>query len=98
MITRMMLIAIVCCCPPQVLAGGYKVTHFVEDKVFKGTTLLADMSDSKKPKVVEVDFKGNILWKFAPPRSMSGAVLDAAKLQNGNILIVPRQRQLDSLR
>ncbi|SVB34400.1 uncharacterized protein METZ01_LOCUS187254, partial [marine metagenome] len=85
MSARMMLIAIVCCCPLQVLAGDYKVTHLVEEKVFKGTTLLADMSDSKRPKVVEVDFKGNILWKYIPPWSMSGALLDAAKLQNGNI-------------
>jgi len=87
MIARMILIAIVCYCPLQVLAWGYKVTHLVEDKVFKGTTLLSDMSNSKRPKVVEVDFKGNILWKFIPLQSMSGAVLDAAKLQNGNILI-----------
>ena len=90
MIARVIHIAIVCYCPLQVLAWGYKVTHLVEDKVFKGTTLLADMSNSKRPKVVEVDFKGNILWKFIPLHSMSGAVLDAAKLQNGNILITIR--------
>ena len=54
MSARTFLIIIVCCCPPIVSAGGYKVTHLVEEKVFKGTTLLADMSDRKSPNVVEV--------------------------------------------
>ena len=45
-----------------VVAGDYKVTHLKLNRVFEGTTLLADMSYSKSPRVVEVDFKGNILW------------------------------------
>ena len=74
MSARMMLIAIVCCCPLQVLAGDYKVTHLVEEKVFKGTTLLADMSDSKRPKVVEVDFQLALLHLAKMPRPrMEGA-------------------------
>jgi len=72
-------------------AGDYKVTHLQPDKVFKGTTLLADMSDPRRAKVVEVDFDGNIVWSFSPPRSMfgggRGGVLDAALLESGNILI-----------
>ncbi len=68
-------------------AGDYKVTHFEEDRVYSGTTLLADMSDPGKPIVVEIDFNGNILWKFKPPNSMRGAVLDATQLPNKNILI-----------
>ncbi|WDP91385.1 MAG: aryl-sulfate sulfotransferase [Desulfobacter sp.] len=66
-------------------AGDYKVTHFDQNRVFKGTTLLADMSDPRIPKVVEIDFKGNILWAYRP--SMKGAVLDASRLSNGNTLI-----------
>jgi len=45
-----------------VVAGDYKVTHLRLNRVLEGTTLLADMSYSKSPRVVEVDFKGNILW------------------------------------
>ena len=90
MSARTFLIIIVCCCPPIVSAGGYKVTHLVEEKVFKGTTLLADMSDRKRPKVVEVDFKGNVLWQYTPPWPASGALLDAARLDNDNILITVR--------
>lgn len=68
-------------------AGSYKVTHYVDSGVFKGTTLLADMSDPRNPKVVEVDFNGNILWQFKARGNINGAFLDAAKLENGNILI-----------
>ena len=85
--TRMMIFLIALWIPLNLAAADYKVTHLVEDKVFKGTTLLADMSDPRNPRVVEVDFNGNILWKFIPPNSIRGAILDAAKLQNGNILI-----------
>ncbi len=69
------------------VAGDYTVTHLDKSKVFVGTTLLADMSNPKSPKVVEIDFEGNILWEFRPPRNMRGAILDAAMLDNGNILI-----------
>lgn len=68
-------------------AGDYKITHYEKDRVFKGTTLLADMSEPREPKVVEVDFNGNIVWKYILPDYMDGAVLDAAMLENGNILI-----------
>ena len=45
-----------------VVSGDYKVTHLKLNRVFEGTTLLADMSHSKSPRVVDVDFNGNILW------------------------------------
>lgn len=70
-----------------VAAGDYTVAHLDKSKVFAGTTLLADMSDPRNARVVEVDFDGNIIWEFKPTRSMRGAVLDAALLENGNILI-----------
>ena len=82
---RWIVIAIMCFSALPSFAGDYKVTHLEQDRVFAGTTLLADMSDPRSPRVVEVDFKGNIVWKFRPP--MRGAVLDAAPLENGNILI-----------
>ena len=81
---------VVCWNALPALAGDYRVTHLVEGRVFAGTTLLADMSDSRQPKVVEVDFNGDILWRFNPPGSMRGGILDAAKLENGNVLITVR--------
>ncbi|PPR11930.1 MAG: hypothetical protein CFH41_00807 [Alphaproteobacteria bacterium MarineAlpha11_Bin1] len=72
------------------LSADFKVTHLDQKRVFPGTTLLADMTDARHPRVVEVNFIGNILWEYIPPGSMSGAILDATKLGNGNVLITIR--------
>ena len=69
-------------------AADYEVTHLEPKRIFKGTTLFADISDREWPRVVEVDFNGNIVWEYRPLES--GAILDAAKLKNGNILITIR--------
>ena len=100
--SRIILIAIIC---PTIFlsaiaafAADYKITHLEQSRVFAGTTLLADMSDPSEPKVVEVDFDGTVLWKFTPPRSMSGDILDAAKLANGNVLITVRDSGIYEIR
>lgn len=67
-------------------ASDYKVTHLDKARVYPGKTLITDMSDRHRPQVVEVDFEGNILWKWAPSIGR-GAVLDATYLENRNILI-----------
>jgi hypothetical protein len=87
---RWILIVTICLSALPSIAGDYKVTHLERTRVFEGTTLLADMSDPRQPKVVEVDFNGKVLWKFKPPGNLRGAVLDAAKLGNNNILITIR--------
>jgi len=84
---RLFLSVCLCLFGATAFAGDYKVTHLQPDKVFKGTTLLADMSDPRRPKVVEVDFDGHVVWSFSPPRSMRGGVLDASLLKSGHILI-----------
>lgn len=68
-------------------AGDYKVTHLDRERIFQGVTLLADMSEPRSPKVVEVDLEGNILWKYEPMNIGRGAILDAAYLDNGHILL-----------
>ena len=82
-----LITAVICLSALPAFAGDYKITHLERDRVFEGTTLLADMSDPRDPRVVEIDFDGRILWKFEPTGSMRGAVLDATSLKNGNILI-----------
>ena len=84
---HLVVIVAVCCGTVPAVAGDYKITHLDKNRVFQGTTLLADMSNPRAPRVVEVDFDGNILWEFSPSGPMRGAVLDAALLENGNILI-----------
>ena len=85
MIFRIMLTVIIFWTVHPAFAADYEVTHLDPKRIFKGTTLFADMSDPEWPRVIEVDFNGNIVWKYSP--SESGATLDAAKLKNGNILI-----------
>lgn len=69
----------------------YKVTKYKENKVFQGTTLIADMSEGKKPRVAEMDFQGNVIWEYVPNSfGERKAILDATKLQNNNILITIR--------
>ena len=52
---------------PLLLAKDFEVTHYNPEDVFIGTTLLADMTDYDRPRVVEVDFEGNILWEYRLP-------------------------------
>lgn len=87
MIKYAVLGAVLLFCAANSAAGTYKVTHLDRVRVFEGTTMLADMSDPKNPTVVEVDFKGTVLWKYSPPGTMSGAVLEATPIPNGNVLI-----------
>ena len=70
-------------------AGDYKVSVHQAERVFPGTTLLADMSDPAQPRLVEVDFAGTVLWQHRVPgggRGDRSALLDAALLENGHIL------------
>lgn len=81
--TVLMVLVSVC----NALAADYKVTHLDRERVFAGTTLLADMSDPRNPRVVEVDFDGDIVWQYRPRTGRGDALLDAALLDNGHILI-----------
>lgn len=84
---RILFVLLTCLASTPAWAGDYHISHLDKSRVFQGTTLLADMSDPRRPRVVEVDFDGNILWQWKPARSMPGAVLDAALLENGHILV-----------
>ena len=72
------------------LGEDFEVTHYNPEGVFIGTTLLADMTDYNRPRVVEVDFEGNILWEYRLPENIKGTVLDASILNTGNFLITVR--------
>ncbi|MBM3153609.1 MAG: hypothetical protein FJZ96_15635 [Chloroflexi bacterium] len=69
-------------------AADYKVSIHDAARVFPGTTLLADMSQVEWPRIVEVDFSGKIVWqhRLRTARGERSALLDAALLENGNIL------------
>lgn len=51
------------------LAVDYTVT-INDPAAFQGTTLFAETSDPKRPKLVEVDMKGDVVWEYAIPSSI----------------------------
>lgn len=82
-------VGIVCTCSVACAAwaADYAVTHHDAARVFPGVTLLADMSYPRSPRVVEVDFGGNILWKYEPSNIGRGAILDASYVGKDHILM-----------
>lgn len=56
--------------PGAALAVDYSVPVNVADKAFRGTTLFAETSDPKHPRLVEVDMAGKVVWEYAIPWSI----------------------------
>ena len=50
--------------------GDYSISVNKEDKAFPGTTLFAETSDPKHPRLVEVDMSGGTVWEYAIPWSI----------------------------
>ena len=75
-------------------ASDYRVSIYQKEKVFNGTTFLADASNRDQQRIVEVDFNGNILWQYKLPKSMQGqnsVLLEATPLPNKNILFTVKR-------
>ena len=79
--------------PVLSLAAGddYQIDVYRPTSTFTGTTLFADNTNRKSPKIVEVDMQGNILWSYSPPNSLfpirrtgQNVVSDIERLANGN--------------
>jgi len=71
------------------------VDVYQPDKVWAGTTLLPDNHNPQKPRIIEVNMPGEIIWEYVVPdslRRVSGRGLnpgfDAELLPNNNILFV----------
>jgi len=74
-----------------VAQDSYKVSLLNNERVFPGSTLMADTSDYGHQSVVEVNHQGKVIWRFNPhplmPRVGFALVMDATKLKNGHILM-----------
>lgn len=68
------------------VAADYKVEVLNESLVYPGKTLLTDVSQWTSQAIVEVDMKGNVLWRHRPNIPSQGLLLDAAYLANDRIL------------
>ena len=73
---------------------AFLVDVFVPEKAWQGTTIFADNHDLTRPRIVEVNMRGEVTWEYDLPaelRSYTNPGLDVEPLPNGNILfLLPR--------
>ena len=61
------------------------------DKVWAGTTLFADLHIKEKPRIIEVNMLGEIIWEYRVPQDLrlyTNPGFDVELLSNNNILFV----------
>ncbi len=76
--------------PPMVDPDFY-VDIYHPDKAWQGTTLLADNHRPERPRIIEVDMRGRIIWEYVLPhnlRQYTNPGFDVERLLNNNILFV----------
>jgi hypothetical protein len=89
-------------CSP--LWGGKAFTHrepvtdpdiivdiFVPEKVWQGTTLISDNHNLQRPRIIEVNMRGEIVWEYLIPEHLkryTNPGFDVDWLPNNNILFV----------
>jgi outer membrane protein assembly factor BamB len=70
------------------------VDIYQSDRVWAGTTLLPEHHNPDKPRIIEVNMLGEIVWEYLVPPALkqySNPGFDAELLPNGNILyVLPR--------
>jgi len=67
------------------------VIAYVPDKAWTGTTLFADNHTPGRPRIVEVNMLGEIIWEYLIPEDLSQYTnpgLDVESLPGGNVLFV----------
>ena len=75
--------------PHGVADPAFVVDVMIPEKIAPGTTLLGDLHDLTKPRIVEVNMLGEIVWEYDVPENLINYVnpgFSVVPLQNGNIL------------
>lgn len=71
------------------------VDVYHSDRAWPGTTLLADNHNLARPRIIEVNMLGEIIWEYVVPenlRQYTNPGFDAERLPNNNVLFVlPRK-------
>ncbi len=76
--------------PPMVDPDFY-VDVYHPDKAWQGTTLLADNHRPDRPRIIEVNMQGRIVWEYDLPEHLkkyTNPGFDVERLPNNNILFV----------
>ncbi|MDD5251743.1 MAG: aryl-sulfate sulfotransferase, partial [Patescibacteria group bacterium] len=74
-----------------VVDPDFTVEVYDENKVMAGTTLLADNHNTDKPRIIEVNMLGEIIWEYDLPTELkryTNPGLDVERLSNNDILFV----------
>ena len=82
--------------PEMTMTRGIVDPDFVVEvydatQAMQGTTLLADNHNTEKPRIIEVNMLGEILWEYDLPsalKTFTNPGFDAERVENGNILFV----------
>lgn len=68
----------------------FMIDNYDQTKACNGTTLFSDNSNLQRPRVVEIDMNGNIVWEYVLPadfRRYTNPGFDVEALANNNILL-----------
>jgi len=85
---------------PVLMPGGTEVPDFhvdvyQSDMVWAGTTLLRDHHNPERPRIIEINMLGEIVWEYILPQNLqqyTNPGFDVEPLSNGNILFaLPRK-------
>lgn len=71
--------------------SDFTIEVYNKDEAMDGTTLLADNHNTDKPRIIEVNMLGEIIWEYDLPqelKSYTNPGFDAELLSNNNILFV----------
>lgn len=81
--------------PPPIPKGTpdpeIQVMVYKPEKVWPGTTLLADNHNLNRPRIIEVNMVGEVLWQYLVPQTLkqfTNPGFDIEPLPNGNVLFV----------
>ena len=79
--------------PGGKLDPAIKVKVYNREMVWPGTTLLNDNHDAERPRIIEVNMLGEVVWEYVIPRDiwedepLQSFAKDVELLANGNVLL-----------
>ncbi|MFA4849456.1 MAG: aryl-sulfate sulfotransferase [Methanoregula sp.] len=75
--------------PRGIADPTFVVEVMIPEKIAPGTTLVGDLNDKTRPRIVEVNMLGEVVWEYYLPEELKTYInpgFSAVPLQNGNIL------------
>lgn len=76
---------------PPLVDSDFEVDIYVADSAFEGTTLLGDNHRRNRPRIIEIDMQGRIVWEYELPPDMQAYTnpgFDVERLPGNTVLFV----------